>query len=73
MRPDDDTIAFGYVVCREICSSLPNYFNGKLVILLCAFYEQVLLGSMAALSLMTIVSVVIGRIFQSVPAQFQTS
>jgi putative Ca2+/H+ antiporter (TMEM165/GDT1 family) len=37
------------------------------------FYEQVLLGSMAALSLMTIVSVIIGRIFQSVPAQFQTS
>uniref|UniRef100_A0A453AHH9 GDT1 family protein n=1 Tax=Aegilops tauschii subsp. strangulata TaxID=200361 RepID=A0A453AHH9_AEGTS len=33
----------------------------------------VLLGSMAALSLMTIVSVVIGRIFQSVPAQFQTT
>lgn len=33
----------------------------------------VLLGSMGALSLMTILSVVIGKIFQSVPAQFQTS
>ncbi|XP_042487711.1 protein PAM71-homolog, chloroplastic-like [Macadamia integrifolia] len=33
----------------------------------------VLLGSMGALSLMTILSVVIGRIFHSVPAQFQTS
>uniref|UniRef100_A0A1D1XDL6 GDT1 family protein n=1 Tax=Anthurium amnicola TaxID=1678845 RepID=A0A1D1XDL6_9ARAE len=33
----------------------------------------VLLGSMGALALMTILSVVIGRIFQSVPAQFQTT
>eukprot|EP00252_Welwitschia_mirabilis_P028001 TRINITY_DN9901_c0_g1_i1.p1 TRINITY_DN9901_c0_g1~~TRINITY_DN9901_c0_g1_i1.p1 ORF type:complete len:342 (-),score=73.62 TRINITY_DN9901_c0_g1_i1:408-1433(-) len=33
----------------------------------------VLLGSMGALSLMTIISVVIGRIFQSVPSQFQTT
>ncbi|KNA19203.1 hypothetical protein SOVF_063890 [Spinacia oleracea] len=33
----------------------------------------VLLGSMGALGLMTILSVVIGRIFQSVPAQFQTT
>ncbi|KAK6279158.1 Gdt1 family - like 3 [Theobroma cacao] len=33
----------------------------------------VLLGSMGALSLMTILSVIIGRVFQSVPAQFQTT
>ncbi|XP_017412635.1 protein PAM71-homolog, chloroplastic isoform X2 [Vigna angularis] len=33
----------------------------------------VLLGSMGALGLMSILSVVIGRIFQSVPAQFQTT
>lgn len=33
----------------------------------------VLLGSMGALSLMTILSVIIGRIFHSVPAQFQTT
>ncbi|KAK7279135.1 hypothetical protein RJT34_24180 [Clitoria ternatea] len=33
----------------------------------------VLLGSMGALALMSILSVVIGRIFQSVPAQFQTT
>ncbi|XP_057959305.1 protein PAM71-homolog, chloroplastic isoform X5 [Malania oleifera] len=33
----------------------------------------VLLGSMGALSLMTVLSVVIGRIFHSVPAQFQTT
>ncbi|XP_057547132.1 protein PAM71-homolog, chloroplastic isoform X2 [Amaranthus tricolor] len=33
----------------------------------------VLLGSMGALGLMTILSVIIGRIFQSVPAQFQTT
>ncbi|KHG13956.1 hypothetical protein F383_06222 [Gossypium arboreum] len=38
-------------------------------------YEKglVLLGSMGALSLMTILSVIIGRIFLSVPAQFQTT
>ncbi|CAN0875674.1 Protein PAM71-homolog, chloroplastic [Linum grandiflorum] len=43
--------------------------------LLAMQYEKglVLLGSMAALSLMTVLSVVIGRIFQSVPAQFQTT
>ncbi|KAK6153883.1 hypothetical protein DH2020_013522 [Rehmannia glutinosa] len=35
--------------------------------------DKVLLGSMGALSLMTILSVVIGRIFHSVPAQFQTT
>jgi hypothetical protein len=34
---------------------------------------QVLLGATGALSLMTVISVVIGRIFQSVPAQLQTS
>ncbi|XP_057431438.1 protein PAM71-homolog, chloroplastic [Lotus japonicus] len=33
----------------------------------------VLLGSIGALTLMSILSVVIGRIFQSVPAQFQTT
>nr|XP_043631728.1 protein PAM71-homolog, chloroplastic isoform X1 [Erigeron canadensis] len=33
----------------------------------------VILGSMAALSLMTVLSVIIGRIFNSVPAQFQTT
>ncbi|GMP55783.1 hypothetical protein CsSME_00020503 [Camellia sinensis var. sinensis] len=38
-------------------------------------YEKglVLLGSMGALSLMTVLSVIIGRIFHSVPAQFQTT
>ncbi|KAL9237744.1 hypothetical protein vseg_012257 [Gypsophila vaccaria] len=43
--------------------------------LLAMQYEKglVLLGSMGALGLMTILSVVIGRIFQSVPAQFQTT
>ncbi|XP_011020708.1 PREDICTED: GDT1-like protein 2, chloroplastic [Populus euphratica] len=43
--------------------------------LLAMQYEKglVLLGSMGALSLMTILSVVIGRIFHSVPAQFQTT
>ncbi|KAF8402015.1 hypothetical protein HHK36_012966 [Tetracentron sinense] len=35
--------------------------------------DKVLLGSMGALSLMTVLSVVIGRIFHSVPAQFQTT
>ncbi|CAH9122286.1 unnamed protein product [Cuscuta epithymum] len=33
----------------------------------------VLVGSMGALSLMTVISVIIGRIFHSVPAQFQTT
>ncbi|XP_074294558.1 protein PAM71-homolog, chloroplastic-like [Silene latifolia] len=43
--------------------------------LLAMQYEKglVLLGSMGALGLMTVLSVVIGRIFQSVPAQFQTT
>lgn len=43
--------------------------------LLAMQYEKglVLLGSMGALSLMTVLSVVIGRIFHSVPAQFQTT
>ncbi|XP_027366034.1 protein PAM71-homolog, chloroplastic isoform X3 [Abrus precatorius] len=35
--------------------------------------DKVLLGAMGALALMSILSVVIGRIFQSVPAQFQTT
>ncbi|RLM74727.1 hypothetical protein C2845_PM15G01730 [Panicum miliaceum] len=39
----------------------------------CQLVKNVLLGSVAALSLMTIVSVIIGRVFQSVPAQFQTT
>lgn len=43
--------------------------------LLAMQYEKglVLLGSMGALSLMTILSVIIGRIFQAVPSQFQTT
>ncbi|KAL5708585.1 Protein PAM71 [Ranunculus cassubicifolius] len=43
--------------------------------LLAMQYEKglVLMGSMGALSLMTVLSVVIGRIFHSVPAQFQTT
>ncbi|XP_071940692.1 protein PAM71-homolog, chloroplastic isoform X2 [Coffea arabica] len=35
--------------------------------------DKVLLGSMVALSLMTVLSVIIGRVFNSVPAQFQTT
>ncbi|XP_058095017.1 protein PAM71-homolog, chloroplastic isoform X2 [Magnolia sinica] len=35
--------------------------------------DKVLMGSMGALSLMTVLSVVIGRIFRSVPAQFRTT
>ncbi|KAG5560541.1 hypothetical protein RHGRI_003759 [Rhododendron griersonianum] len=35
--------------------------------------DKVLLGSMGALSFMTVLSVIIGRIFHSVPAQFQTT
>jgi len=49
------------------------FANVWVYISFCEFYEQVLLGSTAALSLMTIVSVIIGRVFQSVPTQFQTS
>ncbi|XP_075490999.1 uncharacterized protein LOC142529364 isoform X7 [Primulina tabacum] len=43
--------------------------------LLAMQHEQimVLLGSMGALTIKTIVSIVIGRLFQSVPAQFRTS
>ncbi|KAJ0034363.1 hypothetical protein Pint_25279 [Pistacia integerrima] len=35
--------------------------------------DKVLLGSMAALALMTVLSVIIGIMFHSVPAQFQTT
>ncbi|XP_037483233.1 GDT1-like protein 2, chloroplastic [Triticum dicoccoides] len=64
------TAAFTLIFVSEIGDK--TFF---IAALLAMQYQKalVLLGSMAALSLMTIVSVVIGRIFQSVPAQFQTT
>uniref|UniRef100_A0A0D9XSU3 GDT1 family protein n=1 Tax=Leersia perrieri TaxID=77586 RepID=A0A0D9XSU3_9ORYZ len=64
------TAAFTLIFVSEIGDK--TFF---IAALLAMQYQRalVLLGSMAALSLMTIVSVVIGRIFQSVPAQFQTT
>lgn len=50
-----------------------NIFSVNADVVDLGFLDKVLLGSMGALSLMTILSVVIGKIFQSVPAQFQTS
>ncbi|KAF6171076.1 hypothetical protein GIB67_010944 [Kingdonia uniflora] len=56
----------------EFLTLLETFF---IAALLAMQYEKalVLLGSVAALSLMTALSVVIGRIFHSVPAQFQTT
>ncbi|KAK6127850.1 hypothetical protein DH2020_038419 [Rehmannia glutinosa] len=64
------TAAFSLIFVSEIGDK--TFF---IAALLAMQYEKVLvlLGSMGALSLMTILSVVIGRIFHSVPAQFQTT
>ncbi|MED6207704.1 Protein PAM71-, chloroplastic [Stylosanthes scabra] len=64
------TAAFTLIFVSEIGDK--TFF---IAALLAMQYEKglVLLGSMVALALMTILSVVIGRIFQSVPAQFQTT
>ncbi|XP_020585188.1 GDT1-like protein 2, chloroplastic [Phalaenopsis equestris] len=64
------TAAFTLIFVSEIGDK--TFF---IAALLAMQYDKamVLLGSMGALSLMTILSVVIGRIFQSVPAQFQTA
>ncbi|VVB01291.1 unnamed protein product [Arabis nemorensis] len=64
------TAAFSLIFVSEIGDK--TFF---IAALLAMQYEKtlVLLGSMGALSLMTILSVVIGKIFQSVPAQFQTT
>ncbi|XP_073056360.1 protein PAM71-homolog, chloroplastic-like [Primulina eburnea] len=64
------TAAFSLIFVSEIGDK--TFF---IAALLAMQYEKilVLLGSMGALSLMTILSVIIGRIFHSVPAQFQTT
>ncbi|CAA7390618.1 unnamed protein product [Spirodela intermedia] len=64
------TAAFTLIFVSEIGDK--TFF---IAALLAMQYEKalVLLGSMGALGLMTILSVIIGRIFQSVPAQFQTT
>ncbi|GFY82581.1 uncharacterized protein family [Actinidia rufa] len=64
------TAAFSLIFVSEIGDK--TFF---IAALLAMQYKKglVLLGSMGALSLMTVLSVVIGRIFQSVPAQFQTT
>ncbi|XP_011650895.1 protein PAM71-homolog, chloroplastic [Cucumis sativus] len=64
------TAAFSLIFISEIGDK--TFF---IAALLAMQYEKglVLLGSMGALSLMTVLSVIIGRIFHSVPAQFQTT
>ncbi|XP_061348084.1 protein PAM71-homolog, chloroplastic [Gastrolobium bilobum] len=64
------TAAFTLIFVSEIGDK--TFF---IAALLAMQYEKglVLLGSMGALALMSVLSVVIGRIFQSVPAQFQTT
>ncbi|XP_027366033.1 protein PAM71-homolog, chloroplastic isoform X2 [Abrus precatorius] len=64
------TAAFTLIFVSEIGDK--TFF---IATLLAMQYEKglVLLGAMGALALMSILSVVIGRIFQSVPAQFQTT
>lgn len=64
------TAAFSLIFVSEIGDK--TFF---IAALLAMQYKRVLvlLGSMGALSLMTVLSVIIGRIFHSVPAQFQTT
>ncbi|XP_010940674.1 GDT1-like protein 2, chloroplastic [Elaeis guineensis] len=64
------TAAFTLIFVSEIGDK--TFF---IAALLAMQYDKalVLFGSMGALSLMTVLSVVIGRICQSVPAQFQTT
>ncbi|CAB4261936.1 unnamed protein product [Prunus armeniaca] len=64
------TAAFSLIFVSEIGDK--TFF---IAALLAMQYDKalVLLGSTGALSLMTILSVIIGRIFNSVPAQFQTT
>lgn len=64
------TAAFTLIFVSEIGDK--TFF---IAALLAMQYDRalVLLGSTAALALMTVLSVIIGRIFQSVPAQFQTT
>ncbi|KAE9452951.1 hypothetical protein C3L33_15144, partial [Rhododendron williamsianum] len=64
------TAAFSLIFVSEIGDK--TFF---IAALLAMQYEKglVLLGSMGALSFMTVLSVIIGRIFHSVPAQFQTT
>ncbi|KAH9650301.1 protein PAM71-like [Citrus sinensis] len=64
------TAAFSLIFVSEIGDK--TFF---IAALLAMQYEKVLvlLGSMAALALMTVLSVVIGIIFHSVPSQFQTT
>ncbi|KAL9255444.1 PAM71-homolog, chloroplastic-like protein [Drosera capensis] len=64
------TAAFSLIFVSEIGDK--TFF---IAALLAMQYEKalVLLGSMGALSLMTILSVMLGRIFHSVPTQFQTT
>lgn len=64
------TAAFSLIFVSEIGDK--TFF---IAALLAMQYKKVLvlLGSMGALSLMTVLSVVIGRMFNSVPAQFQTT
>ncbi|KZV35489.1 hypothetical protein F511_35870 [Dorcoceras hygrometricum] len=64
------TAAFSLIFVSEIADK--TFF---IAALLAMQHEQimVLLGSMGALTIKTIVSIAIGRIFQSVPAQFRTT
>lgn len=64
------TAAFSLIFVSEIGDK--TFF---IAALLAMQYEKglVLLGSMGALSFMTVLSVIIGRVFHSVPAQFQTT
>ncbi|XP_042065141.1 protein PAM71-homolog, chloroplastic-like isoform X2 [Salvia splendens] len=64
------TAAFSLIFVSEIGDK--TFF---IAALLAMQYDKllVLLGSVGALSLMTVLSVIIGRIFHSVPAQFQTT
>ncbi|KAF3497398.1 hypothetical protein DY000_02053668 [Brassica cretica] len=65
------TAAFSLIFVSEIGDK--TFFIAALLAMQYEKTLKVLLGSMGALSLMTILSVVIGKVFQSVPAQFQTT
>ncbi|KAG6420776.1 hypothetical protein SASPL_117315 [Salvia splendens] len=72
------TLAFLLILLKRPTSILPalaksGFTAAFSLIFVSEIGDKVLLGSVGALSLMTVLSVIIGRIFHSVPAQFQTT
>ncbi|KAH9650300.1 protein PAM71-like [Citrus sinensis] len=69
----DKTFFIAALLAMQYEKVLVELVSFTLKLLVLYFIYKVLLGSMAALALMTVLSVVIGIIFHSVPSQFQTT